>query len=1111
MNDRLFPLSYPQRMFWFLDKLEPDTPAYNLPRAFRLEGQLDIDALREAFRILLRRHDVLRTCFAELDGELYQCVSDDVGIDLVQHDLSRLPVSKHAIETLVIASEEARKPFDLERPPLFRVRLVRLSPVKHVLILVMHHIITDGWSMSILFKEIARSYGQLVGGRQPQAPKLPLQYADFPHWQQQALTEEVLQEDVEYWREHLRGSPALLQLPSDRPRPAVQSHYGSIESVTIDEALTRRIKQMCAGEGVTLYMALLAAFQVLLGRYTGTDDIPVGSPVAGRNDPHLADLIGCFVNTLVMRGDLSGDPSFRELLQRTRAAALEAFGHQRLPFDLLLAKLKCERARSYTPLFQIMFILQNAPKQIVRLPGLVIEEVELDSGLAKFDLTLEFVEQDGGLHCQFEYSSDLFDRSTIQRMAVHFRNLISSAVEQPASPISKLNLLSASEQKQIIFDWNATSAEYSKDVTIVRAFEDQVRRTPEAIALREGIHTLGYRELDHRANQVARALIEKGVRPEMPVGIYMKRSMDAIVALLGILKVGSPYVPLEISHPKHRVHLLITTCDCRIVLTHRALQPDLPEIECVVLDEDLALRADESGMLPPSAPVQQPAYIIFTSGSTGVPKGVVGTHRATMNRLEWMYRTYPFSFQEVCCQKTALSFVDSVWEIFGPLLRGIPNVIIPEEVVIDPHLLLDLLERERVTRIVLVPTLLNVLLDHAPDLGALVPQLKLWTASGEYLSVNLAERFRSAFPEARLLNLYGSSEVAGDASYYEVGELGALIAIPIGKPISNTQLYILDEFLEPVPIGVPGLLYVGGDCLAQGYWRQPDLTSERFIPNPFGVALGPIFATGDRARWLSDGNIEYLGRQDTQTKVRGFRIELGEIEANLMAHPLVRQAAVAVTGRIPDAAQLTAYVVYHDGSALLPEELRAFLRARLPLFMVPVTFVQLAEMPLLSSGKVDRRALPEPATGGAAARHPHIEPRNDVERQLAAIWRELLDVKEFGVTDNFFYLGGDSLLAIQVLARIRRRFQVEVSIRSLFDGPSIDALGRAVEEAKAIGTVPRVPPIVPRPQPATGVDLLSAELSKLSPEQIEILLQQVRRGADAPLDRDLSSQGPRDE
>ena len=1093
MNEGCFPLSFMQRFFWLFGQLEPNAPAYNLLRALKITGELDISALGQAFRTLLRRHDVLRTgFFSSLEGELFQCVLDDVDISLTIRDISSLRAFKHELETATIAFEEARKIFDLERPPLLRLTLLRLGPGEHMLILVMHHIITDGWSMSILFKELAQSYEQLAAGQKSEMAPLPLQYSDFAQWQQEHLADDAFQEDLEYWQNNLRGYPGLLQLPSDRPRPAVQSHLGSSESFTIDEALTRRIKQTCVRESVSLYMLLLAAFQVLLSRYTGAHDIAVGTAVAQRNDPDLDGLVGCFINTLVIRGDLSGNPTFRELLQRTRAVSLGALAHQELPFERLLTKLKCERNRSYNPLFQVMFILHNEPKQVFQLSGLLIEEVECDSGLAKFDLTFEVVEQDEGLHWQVEFNTDLFERPTIERMINHFENLISAAIEDPASPISKLNMLAASERKQILFDWNATSAGYSKDLTITRAFEDQVRRTPDAIALREGARTLTFRELDCCANGVARALVDKGVQPDMPVGVYMKRSTDAIVALLGVLKTGSTYVPLEASQPKRRVNLLITAADCRIVVTHRALQPQLPEVEVVLLDADMPLWTDKPELPPAARTTAGTAYIIFTSGSTGIPKGVAGTHRATMNRLEWMYRTYPFSSEEVCCQKTALSFVDSIWEIFGPLLRGVPSVILPEEDMIDPELLIGSLARERVTRIVLVPTLLRILLEHSPDLGARVPELKLWTVSGEEISADLARKFCAAFPEARLLNLYGSSEVAGDATCYEVGDVAGLNTVPIGKPISNTQVYVLDEFLEPLPVGVPGMLYVGGDSVSPGYWRRPDLTREHFIAHPFAEQLGSVFATGDRARWLPDGSLEYLGREDTQTKLRGFRIELGEIEANLMAHPMVRQAAVLVSGTSPEARRLTAYVMGQDKAALSSQELREFLRTRLPAYMVPVLFVELSELPLLPSGKIDRRALPPPSSEARIATREQIEPHDDIERRLVSIWRELLEVKGFGVTDNFFELGGNSLLAIQVLARVRKAFEVEVSIRSFFDGPSIEELRQEIEKARASGAKPRRPAILPRTRAAADRGILSAELAKLSPEELEALLRQIR-------------------
>jgi amino acid adenylation domain-containing protein len=1095
MNEGWFPLSFMQRIFWFLDQFEPNTPAHNLPRALKITGELDISALREAFRTLLRRHDVLRTgFFSSLEGKLFQCVLDDVDIDLTIHDLSSLHESERELETATIASEEARKIFDLERPPLLRLTLLGFGPREHVLILVMHHIITDGWSMSILFEELAQSYERLAAGQKPEMASLPLQYVDFAQWQQENLTDDALEEDLEYWQNNLRGYPGLLQLPSDRPRPAVQSHLGSIESFTINETLTRRIKRMCAQEDVSLYMVLLAAIQVLLSRYTGAHDIAVGTAVADRIDPDLRRLVGCFINTLVIRGDLSGNPTFRELLQRTRAVVLGALAHQELPFERLLAKLKCERNRSYSPLFQVMLILHNEPKQVFQLSGLRIEEVECDSGLAKFDLTLEVVEQDEELYCLIEFSADLFERSTIKRIINHLKNLISAATEDPASPILKLNMLSASERKQILFDWNATSAEYPKDLTLGRAFEDQVRRTPDAIALVDGTQRISYTELERRADQVAYALVEKGVRPDMPVGVYMKRSAAAIIAILGAIKAGCAYVPLDTSQPKHRLHLLVSTGDCRTVLTDRAHRDELPaSADPVLLDPDEALWTNQ---LPTSSPPARPngrlAYILFTSGSTGVPKGVPATHQATINRLAWLHQTYPFSPYEVCCQKTALSFVDSILEIFGSLLHGIPNVIIPEDLVLDPELLLQLLARERVTRIVLVPTFLSVLLEHAPHLDARVPMLKLWIVSGEYLPLDLAKKFRAALPGAVLLNLYGSSEVTGEGTYYEVGECGGLAAIPIGKPIANTQAYILDDLGELVPVGVHGTVYIGGDCVSEGYWRRPDLTSERFVSDPFGATGGRLFATGDRGRFLADGNIEYHGRLDTQVKIRGFRVELGEIEANLMAHPLVRQAVVTIAGRTQETQQLSAYIVGRDGSASSSEELRRFLQARLPAYMIPAFFVELSELPLLPSGKVDRCSLPEPSTAGSAA-GKKIAPRDEVEQRLASIWRELLMVSEVGITDDFFTLGGNSLLAMQVLGRIRRTFEVEVSIRSFFEAPTIEEVGLEIERAKASGAVPRMPAIRSRRRSTPNIEALETKLRELSPKQIELLLQRVRR------------------
>lgn len=786
-----------------------------------------------------------------------QVVREQAEVELPVQELSGLEAA------LAMAAQEGRAGFDLARAPLLRLKLFRIAPNDSVLVLSMHHAVTDGWSMSTLFNEIAEIYGDLAAGRQPRPAATRLSYADYASWQRDHLTDEALHEEIAYWKERLRHHPALLPLPTDRPRPVALSHRGASERFAIDETLTARFKALCGAQSATLFMGLLAAFQVLLARYSGTTDILVGSPTTGRDDPDLAKVVGCFVNTLVIRTDLSGEPTFAEVLGRVRDGVLGALAHRTLPFERLLAALHPDRTRSHAPLFQAMFILHNAPRQHARLPGLTLEELDVDPGTAKFDLTLETLDRDGRIECWLEYNTDTFEAETARRMGRHFRNLLASLVETVDAPvpIGRLELLGPAERDRLIRDWNATEAAYPGDETIASAFSAQAARTPDALALIEGARRISYRDLDERATQVAQSVKASGVQTGEAVAVYLRRSSDAYAAILGLLKASCPYVPLDIAQPRHRLHLLLTNARCRLVLTTSDLRDELLDgVEALLLSAGAAIsparvlspiRATASGDI---------AYVVWTSGSTGVPKGVMGTHSATMNRFHWMHHAYPFEPGEVVCQKTALGFVDAVWEMFGGLVCGVPTVIVPDDTVLDPDAMIALLAEHRVSRIVLVPTLLRVLLDHAPDLGARLPALRWWTVSGEALHPDLASRFRRALPDARLLNLYGSAEVAGDATVHEV-TAEDLDVIPIGKPIANTRIYILDERGQAAPIGVHGAIHVGGDCLAAGYWGRPDLTAERFLPDPF-VGGAIVFATGDRGRYRADGAIEYLGRSD---------------------------------------------------------------------------------------------------------------------------------------------------------------------------------------------------------------------------------------------------------
>jgi amino acid adenylation domain-containing protein len=1094
MNNHV-PASSAQRMLWLFEQAEPDQPAYNLPRALLIKGKLNIDALRDSFRTLVRRHDVLRMGFVEQDGEILQTEVENVTIDLPIRDLMHLPGERRMTEALRLVAEEGRVAFDLARAPLLRILLLAIGEEEHVLVLVVHHLVADGWSMSIVFDEIAEIYGSRAAHRAPELPRLALRYADYARWQRDHLTEATLAADLAFWRATLHDCPVLLEIPVDYARPAVLSHVGSCHRFRIESDVTARLKASSRRAGGTLYMGLLAVFQILLARYSCSQDILVGTPLSGRNDGDLRELIGCFVNTVVMRTDLAGDPCFSDVLARVREVVLGALSHPDVTIEQLLRHLRPERHRGLAPIFQVMLILQNMPKQLPRMPGLDVEELEFDRGTAKFDLTLEVVEYDGGLDCEFEYRADLFDPATIARMVGHFLHLLAGALDTPEVPFSRLPLLDDWERSRLLIEWNRTAADYPRDSRIDDAFATVARSSPNAIALRQADQTVSYAELDHRSNQIARALIARGIPAEAPVGVYLPRSVDAYVAILGILKAGYPYVPFDVSQPTARLHRLVADCGCGQILTRRDLAGALPgTIEAIVLNADSAIWAGLRDMPLAPRPGSELAYLIYTSGSTGDPKGVMGTHRGCMNRFEWMYGAWPFLPGEVCCQKTALGFVDSVWEMFGPLLAGVPVVIASDDDVLDPERLLALLAEAGATRLVLVPTLLGALLDHARDLAASLPRLRHWTTSGEYLSADLAARFKQACPGAILLNLYGSSEVAADATWHEVRELHDNNPVPIGRPISNTRVYILDSHLEPVPIGVKGQIFVGGDCLAAGYWRNPDLTAERFVPNPFESKASRLFATGDLGRFLADGSIEYLGRVDRQLKIRGYRIEPGEVEMHLAAHPDIRKAAVVGTsGALGDARKLVAYVVGRSNLAPPAQELRAFLRTRLPQYMVPTEFVEMNELPLLPSGKVDLRALPPPRDNATVSPRP-VAPRTPVEAKLAAFWCELLEIPEVGVTDDFFDVGGDSLQAMQLLARISKQFEVDIPVRSLFDTPTIDRLARKIETAKANGRTSRLGEIRPQPRQEPNLDLLAAELGKLSPEQMEFLLRQVRGG-----------------
>ncbi|HEV7396535.1 MAG TPA: amino acid adenylation domain-containing protein [Pyrinomonadaceae bacterium] len=1101
MSPHGLPASFAQERLWFLDQLESGTAAYNLVRAFRINGPLNVQAMSSAVAAVVQRHESLRTVFENVDGSARQVVLSDVNVDVPLVNLTDLPENERKPSALRIASDLGKKPFDLTHGPLFRTMLLQLDRDQYILVLSMHHIITDGWSISILFRELAHCYEAFTEKREPDLPELPVQYSEYAQWQREYLTGDVLSKQVKYWKEKLAGAPTILDLPTDHPRPKGHNWQGATEELVFDNQVLTALKEFAHTEGATLFMVSMAAFQALLWRYTGQSSILVGTPTAGRQQLEIENLVGFFVNTLVFRADFAPGLTFRDLVRQVRSFSLEAYAEQDVPFEKLVEELLPQRSLNTSPLFQVMFTFQNIPKQIFQISGLEMEELEFETGIAKFDFSIEAFE-DHGFHCRFEYNTDLFERESILRQMTHFRNLVLSVLKNPDQLISRIPLLDSSEREMTVLQWNNTATDYPV-ARIHTAFEKQAARTPDSIALISHDKNVKYRQINEDANRLAHYLRKKGVGPGSLVGVSLDRSAELSVALLGVLKTGAAYVPLDQSYPIERLKSILDDTGAECVVSVSGLQDKLPTTvhNLILLDVETEVISKESALNPAVASeFSDRAYVLYTSGSSGRPKGVEGTHRGALNRMQWMWERYPFQHGEVCCQKTNLGFVDSVWEIFGPLLAGVPSVILPQEAVLDPDEMLRRLAENRITRIVLVPSLLRALLEHAPNLGERLPDLKLWSCSGEVLPWELAKKFRNAYPSATLLNIYGSSEVSADVTWHEVtaaeaesGDTEATTSVPIGRPISNNQVYVLDEHMNPVPVGVRGEIYVGGEGLALGYWRQSAMTAERFVENPIASERSrKLYRTGDLGRWRNTGEIEYLGRMDSEVKVRGMRIELGEIETVLSRHEWVEDAVVELSANGAEQ-RLIAYVVGKEGTAPSARELRRYVRTKLPEHMVPASFVQVEELPLLSSGKVNRRALASVA-GVSLAEQGMVAPRTVVEQKLAAMWAEVLKVKEVGVDQNFFELGGHSLLVLQVMARIRREFDVELGVRTMFEEPTITGLAIEVEKARATGLKSRTPVLERRPRPATANvsrEALLAQLDTLSSDDVQTLLKRV--------------------
>lgn len=1089
-------LSFSQQRLWFLDQLSPENAFYNIPGAFRLQGTPDYDAVEKSLTEIVKRHESLRTTFRSVQGKPVQVIHQEMPPAFTIDDLSALPSAEQEQESRKRAAQEAQTPFQLDQGPLFRVRLLKLGKSDHVIIFNMHHIVSDGWSMSVLIQDFVNLYSAFSQKKEPKLPDLPIQYADYAAWQKKWLRGDVLEEQLDYWKEKIGLNPPVLELPIDFKRPSMQTFHGKTLSMILPHALTEQVKHFSRKQGVTLFMTLLAAFQALLHRYSNQNQIMVGSPIANRTRTETEKLIGFFVNTLVYSTRFDEDPDIKTLLKRVRETTLGAYAHQDVPFEQLVETLQPERDMSHSPLFQAAFILQNVPIERIELPGMTIQPFEAEHNTAKYDLTLTTAETPDGLACYLEYNTDLFRNETVERILGHYRHMLEEIITNPKRKIRDLHLLSQEEQATILRNWNATQRPYPSEQTVHSVFEEYVRKQPDKTALYYRDEHVSYSDLNEKANKIAHFLSASGVQPDNIVGLSLNRSPFLPAIILGILKAGAGFLSIDPSYPRDRISYILEDSGITVLISEKMITHLLPEFSGRLIEIDtewLEIANQSADNLSVTAAPGNLAYVIYTSGSTGKPKGTLLSHNGLCNLAKAQEKAFRITQGCRVLQFASMSFDASVWETVMALLNGAGLVLADQEVLSSGQGLWNILSDYEITTVTLPPSVLAVMPEEP------LPSLETIITAGEKCTVDLVKRWGEG---RQFVNAYGPTETTVCASMYEANP-AETEAPPIGKPIDNFSLYILDPNGHPVPVGVPGELHIAGVGLARGYLNRPDLTAEKFIPDPFSTEPGArLYRSGDLVRYLPDGNIEFLGRIDYQVKVRGFRIELGEIEAILGSLDQVKDVVVLSREDTPGDPRLVAYLVSDPGEAPDVPHLRKFLKKHLPEYMIPSSFIQLESMPLTPNGKVDRNALPAPEFSRSELASEYVAPRNEHEQKLVSIAQELLQIDTIGIHDNFFELGGHSLLATQFMSRIREQYNIELPLRVLFEKPTIAELTEDIYTISEQEQVRSAEKIERSERSDENLEELLEKLDQLSDDEVKALLKQEMNSQEDDPDRD---------